>query len=574
MLIKEIMIILGVGTPFSHDPGAALLIDGELIAAADEERFSRNKHAINEFPVKSIKFCLAKAGIKASDVEIVAYPWSYAAYEGKMWDFFKRTWLSRPSDAFKSIIKAKSRHKDKIKRLNNILSSSGINPDKVKKYFVEHHLAHASSAYHLSGFKDSAIMTMDAAGEFTSTMFAEGKEGKIAKIKEFIYPDSLGMFYSVVTEYLGFEINDGEYKVMGMAPYGNPEKVDFSDVIKFDKSAYHVNDLFTYSRKRHRYESGKMFSKHMVKMWGPPRTGDGLTEPYIHIAAATQKTLEDVTLGLIDTYLGDILKKNGGNLSFAGGCALNVSLNRKLLGHPLIKHLYVQPASSDAGTPLGAATYVASELGEKLKPMTHVYLGPSYTNDEIKKELDKIKVKYTYHEDIEEVTAQLLSQGQIVAWFQGEMEYGPRALGNRSILGNPTTKGVSDRINEIIKFRENWRPFCPSMLPEYAKEILDSDHPALHMTLSFKISDKWKSKIPEAVHVDGTIRPQVVDPKTNPKYYKLLSIFNKKTGIPVLINTSLNRRGEPMVCSPKDAINMFYGSGLENLVMGNYLLRK
>ncbi len=569
------MKILGIGAPFFlHDPASALIIDGEVVAAVEEERFNRKKHAIGCLSVESTKFCLKKAGIKPSDVEVVAFPWSAKAYFMGMWPHFFDTLKDEPSRAFKGIKNFTKKKKEISTKLKMTLKGAGIDPDKVEIRYVEHHLAHASSAYHLSGFKDSAIMTMDGSGEFATTVFWEGVNGKIRKIKEFYLPNSLGRFYSTVTAYLGFQANDGEYKLMGMAPYGDPSKVDISKVISYDKAGYKTNPDYVWVTRSRRYDVNNIFSKHMVKMWGPPRTGDGLTEPYIHIAAATQKTLEDVTLGLIDTYLGDILKKNGGNLSFAGGCALNVSLNRKLLGHPLIKHLYVQPASSDAGTPLGAATYVASELGEKLKPMTHVYLGPSYTNDEIKKELDKIKVKYTYHEDIEEVTAQLLSQGQIVAWFQGEMEYGPRALGNRSILGNPTTKGVSDRINEIIKFRENWRPFCPSMLPEYAKEILDSDHPALHMTLSFKISDKWKSKIPEAVHVDGTIRPQVVDPKTNPKYYKLLSIFNKKTGIPVLINTSLNRRGEPMVCSPKDAINMFYGSGLENLVMGNYLLRK
>ncbi len=276
----------------------------------------------------------------------------------------------------------------------------------------------------------------------------------------------------------------------------------------------------------------------------------------------------------MENYLGDILKSNGGKLCFAGGVALNVKLNKRLLEHPLVRHLFVQPAASDSGTALGAATYVANELGEDVKPMSHVYLGPEYTNEVIREVLGKYRIPYEQPSDIIERASELLARGEIIAWFQGAMEYGPRALGNRSILASPQVEGISDEINSRIKFREKWRPFCPSILQEYAKDILGTDHPSPYMTFSFAVNDKWRGRIPEVVHVDGSTRPQVVDENTNPRFYSLLKSFHKKTGLPVLINTSLNRRGEPMVCSPQDAINMFYGSGLEYMALGDFLIRK
>ena len=568
------MIILGIGSPFIHDPSAAILVDGKLAAAADEERFIRQKHAYGQLPVNAIKFCLDKAGIEPSEVDIVCYPWSFAAYLSKVGLYAIRCWRRRPSRAFKAIVQAGRRYKERTNKLYSALKKAGINPRKPKIRFVEHHIAHASSAYHLSGFDRAAIMSMDGTGEFTATLFAKGEDGRIKKIKEIIRPDSLGRFYSTITAYLGFQTTDGEYKVMGMAPYGDPEKIDFSHIIKYNRQTYRANDDYVWVIRSRRYDKDKIFSKKMVSEWGPPREGDSLAEPYTHIAAGTQKALEDATITLMENYLEDSLKKNGGKLCFAGGCALNVSLNRKLIEHPLVNELFVQPASHDSGTALGAATYIASMMGEKIQSMRHVYYGPSYTSEDIKKLLDKYKIPYTYSENITEEASSLLADGKILAWFQGAMEYGPRALGNRSILANPSVPGMSDEINHRIKFREKWRPFCPSILPEYAEEILNSTHPAPYMTIGFKVNPVWKERIKETVHVDDTTRPQVVDPQTNPRFYELLKKFHQKTDIPVLINTSLNRRGEPMVCSPQDALNMFYGSGLEYMAMGDYLVRK
>lgn len=567
------MKILGIGSPFGHDASAALVVDGEVMAAAEEERFTRNKHAQGEMPLKSIEFCLKSTGIKPSDIDAVAYPWSYEALLDKRAEYFWRTAFTKPSRAYKKFFKCKRELVGQQKFINQVLAESGFDVNKTKIRWVEHHLAHAASAFYLSAVDEAGILSIDGGGEITATLLGYGKDKKITKLKEIVAPDSLGNFYSTMTDYLGFEREDGEYKVMGMAPYGDAAKINFDHIIYWKNRSYHCNDDYVWVTRNNRARVDKVYSKKMVKEFGPERVGDGLSEPYIHIAAITQKKLEDMTLKLVDAYLSDILKRCG-NLVFAGGCALNVTLNRKLIEHPLVKFLWVQPASHDAGTSLGAAIYAAKDVGEDVKPMKHVYLGPEFSNAEIENTLKESGFLYTKENDITETVAELIKDSNIVGWFQGRMEWGPRALGNRSILGNPTIKGTADRINAIIKFRENWRPFCPSILKEYAPEIIGSDHPAEFMTLSFKVTDKWRSKIPEVVHIDGTARPQVIDKETNPLYYKLIKRFYEKTGIPVVINTSLNRRGEPMVCSPKDAVIMFKGSGLEYLAIGNYLVRK
>ena len=566
------MKILGIGTPFPHDPSAALIIDGKVVAACDEERFVRKKHALDMLPVNAVKFCLQKAGIGPEEIDCVAFPWSNEAYNREKWAFAERTFFTKPGRAIKAITKASGRCRSKEKKVRQTLLESGIthNPEV---FFIEHHLAHASSAYHLSGFKDAAIMSIDGSGEFVSTLFAEGRKGKITKIKEFIIPDSLGLFYSTMTEYLGFVRNNGEYKLMGMSAYGDPSKCDLTGIISYNKKSFSVSDDYVWVSRAIRDKADRMYSRKMVKRFGPAREGDGLTEPYIHIAAATQQELEEATIGLMETYLGHILKKHG-NLCFAGGCALNVRMNRKILAHPLVKNLFVQPASNDSGCSLGAASYLANEFGEVVEPTPTVYLGPSYTNDEVEEALKRRGVAYERPADIITAAAELLSKGEILGWFQGAMEWGPRALGNRSILAHPAMPGISDEINAKIKFREKWRPFCPSMLAEDAPEILGSDHPSPYMALSFDITEKWRKRIPEAVHVDGSGRPQTVTEKDNPRFHRLLTAFKGKTGLPVLINTSLNRRGEPVVCSPDDALEMFYNCGLTYMAINDFLIHK
>lgn len=568
------MIILGFGGPFFlHDPASAILVDGKVVAAAEEERFIRKKHAVGSPSLKSMEYCMKEAGVKPSDIDAVAFPWSFDVFNRKKWAYILKTFYTEPSRAYKTMAKSAKRNRNIRNAVFTILRDLEINLPPSKVFFVEHHMAHAASAYTLSGYDQAAIMSIDGSGEFTSTLFASGKNSRINKIKEIDLPDSLGRFYSTMTAYLGFDPNDGEYKLMGMAPYGDPSKVDLSDIIYYDDRTFRINPEYVWPIRARRYRPDSMIPKKLVERFGPPREGDDLKEPYIHIAAATQKIFEDIVIRLMKTYLRQELQQTG-NLTFAGGCALNVVLNRRLMNEPLVKNIFVQPASHDAGTPLGAAVYVANNLGDKIEPMKDVYLGPSFTNDEIEGVLKKGGIVYKRSGNIEKEAAGLLRDGKVVGWFQGRMEFGPRALGNRSILGNPTIHGTSDRINEMVKFREKWRPFCPSILKERARDIIGIDIDAPFMTLSFKIQEAWKKRIPEVVHVDGTARPQTVSEIQNPRFYRLIKYFFEMTGIPVVINTSLNRRGEPMVCNPLDAVNMYLSSGLDHLAIGDFLVSR
>jgi len=565
--------ILGIGCSSFHDPSAALLVDGEVVAAAEEERFSREKHAFGQHPVHAATFCLEQAGLRPEDIDLVAYPWSGQILKEKRWEYAKRAFPKAPSKALRSFTKLEKLQRKRVGALHETLIKIGIDPT-IETAFVEHHLAHASSAFHLSGFESAAILTADGEGEVTSTLMAEGlADGTITKLKEILKPDSLGLFYSTMTEYLGFRSMNGEYKVMGMAPYGDPSKIDLREMLRNTKDGFRCDDRRVWVSKKHRYQ-GMHYARAMVEELGPPRTGDALREPYIHVAAAAQKMLEDTTLHLIERFLTEPLERNGGRLAYAGGVALNVRLNRKIIEHPLVNELYVQPASSDAGIALGAATYAAVARGQTLRPMVSAALGPSYSNDQVREVLDRFRIPYEPLEDAPSKAAELLAQGEVVAWFQGRMEFGPRALGQRSILGNPGVEGVSDEINQRIKFREKWRPFCPSVLKEYAAEIFDNTHDSPFMTFTFGVRPEWKAKVPEVVHVDGTARPQLVTPERAPRFDALLRAFHARTGLPVVINTSLNRRGEPMVCSPEDALAMFYGSGLEFLVIEDFLVTK
>ena len=563
-----------MAAPFSHDSSAALVVDGKVVAAAEEERFTRKKHDGN-FPVHSVNFCLKQAGLTPSDIDYIAFPWSIDILRERKWEYFFKTVRTRFSPAFKKLYRNQKELQDKVSFIHQTLEACGFDISSVKVKWVEHQLAHVASSYYLSGMKDAAVMSIDAGGEITSTLLGQTQKGNIQKIKEIVSADSLGAFYATMTDYLGFDRGEGEYKVMGMAPFGDSKKVNFDQIIWWDekKKTFRTNEKYVWVTRDKRFKVDKMYSKQMVDEFGPERAGDALSDPYIHIAAATQKKLEEIAVNLVETYLKESLTRHG-NLCFAGGCALNVSLNRILLDLPYVKKLWVQPAAHDTGTSLGAAVYVAHQMGESIAPMDNAYLGPEFSNHEIENELKQWPFAYTLEKDICRTACDLLDQKHVIGWFQGKMEWGPRALGNRSILGNPTVKGTADKINAIIKFREQWRPFCPSILREHANEILNSSHDAPYMTIAFKVNDVWKEKIPEVVHIDGTARPQLVDQKSNPRYYQLIQNFYEKTGIPVLINTSLNRRGEPMICSPKDALKMFEGCGLDYMVMGDYLVRK
>ena len=571
--------ILGLSGALTHDPSAALYIDGKLVAAAEEERFVRDKHAKNRMPYEAAKFCLQFAGIKPSDVDAVAIPFApISLFEKARWHYAKR-YLYAPDRSLDAIFAGNRRYYRYKKRIEWCLVQLGFDLKKIEIVPVEHHLAHAASAYHCSGFKEkTAILGIDGKGEYATTFFGYGENGKIHKIKEFYDPDSLGGLYGAVTEYLGFEMLDGEYKVMGMAPYGDPDKYDFSRLAKFENGELTVNTDYANVIGFKRYkENGKgfYFSPKLIDWLGPKRSGDIADDPYIHYASSIQKLFEDLSLKMIDYYLGDILRETG-RLAFAGGGALNVKLNQKIIARPEMKELFVQPASSDAGTAVGAAAYVSVERGVPVEKMEHVYLGPSFSNEEVIAACARHPAKPTWQviDEVPRRIANILNEGNPVAWFQGRMEFGPRALGGRSILGCPSIKGVADRINEQIKFRERWRPFCPSMIDTVGPKMLGSNHPAPYMTFTFKVSEEWKSRVPEVVHEDGTSRAQVLERRHNPRYYDLMAELEKLTGNGVVLNTSLNRRGEAMICSPTDALNMFFGSDLEYLVMEDVLVVK
>ena len=581
------MIVLGLSGALGHDASAAILVDGKIIAAAEEERFIRDKHAKNKFPYEAAKFCLKEAGIKPEDVDIVAFPYAEIPLTSKArWHYAKRHWYA-PDRALDAIFNGNRRFRRNRNKSLALMKALGITNAKFVP--VEHHLAHASSAYHLSGFKEkTAIVGIDGKGEYATTFFGYGENGKIHKIKEFYDPDSLGGVYGAITEFLGFDMLDGEFKVMGMAPYGDPKKYDLSSLVKFENGELIVNTALVNVVGLRRYKEkglkekgldgksrGHYFSPKLIEMLGPKRQGDEIDDPYIHYAASIQALLEDISLQMIEYYLGDIIRETG-KIAMAGGVALNVKLNQRIINMPHVKELFVQPASGDNGTSLGAATYAANEAGDTVEKMQHAYLGPAFTSEECIAacEAHPAKPKFTKVDHSPQKAAELLAAGNPLAWLQGRMEFGPRSLGCRSILGDPSFPGVADRINAQIKYRERWRPFCPSILDTVAEDILQTSHPAPYMTFTFDVAEHWKARIPEVVHEDGTARAQVVTHATNPRYYELIEHLGKLRGTPVVLNTSLNRRGESMICSPTDALNMFYGCDLEYLMMEDILVTK
>lgn len=573
------MVILGLSGAINHDPSAAVYIDGELVAAVEEERFTRDKHAKGQMPLKSTQFVLNQADLKPAEVDVVAVPMApVSILSPARWHYAKRYWYA-PDRALDVLFNGNRRYRRYVSNVRKMLESLGFEWDQFEFEPVEHHLAHASSCYHLSGFKEkTAIMGVDGKGEYATTFFGYGEKGVIHKIKEFYDPDSLGGLYGAITEYLGFDMLDGEYKVMGMAPYGDPKKYDLSRLIDCDGKHFQVNTRLAnvVGLRRHKESSQSFyFTSELIKWLGPRRKGDVADDPYIHYAAAMQELYETVVLNLMDYYLGDIIKETG-KIAFSGGGALNVKLNQKIIERPEVKELFVQPASGDAGTAIGAASFAAVKRGVEVKKMTHVYLGPSFTNEQVVEacEMHANQPSFSKIDHVPQSIAKILVDGNPVAWFQGRMEFGPRALGCRSLIGNPSTKGVADRINEQIKFRERWRPFCPSMLDRVSKEMFNVDHPAPYMTFTFKVNEAWKARVPEVVHEDGTSRGQAVSKDTNPRYYELLEEMEKLTGNGVVLNTSLNRRGEPIVCTPTDALNMFFGSDLQYLIMEDILVVK
>ena len=588
--------ILGLSC-FYHDSAACLIHNGEIIAAAQEERFTRKKHD-SSFPTNSIKFTLDIAKIKLQDVEaIVFYEKPFLKFERILETSiafapygFKQFCMSMPL-----WIKEKLFQKDLIFNELKKIDSNFKDIKKIK--FSEHHISHAASAFYPSPFNEALIITSDGVGEWTTFSVAIGRNEKIEIVKEINFPHSLGLLYSAFTYYLGFKVNSGEYKVMGLAPYGQPK---YADLIFNNLVDMKSDGSFKLNMKYFNYPTGltmtnQKFSKLFNKEKREPE--HELENFHMDIAASIQLVVERIMLKILNNLKQEFNIKN---LCMAGGVALNCVVNGKIEKDKIFEKIWIQPAAGDAGCSLGAAlAYWHLELNNKRTVLNHdkmkgSFLGPNFDKEFIKKELDILGANYTYLEDekLYSFVSNALSKKQAIGWFQGRAEFGPRALGARSIIADPRDFEMQKNLNLKIKFRESFRPFAPAILRQDLNDYFDLNIDSPYMLLVSFIKDKYKLKsevnnkfgldklyekkstLPAITHVDYSARIQTVHENTNKKFYKLLEAFKKKTGCPILVNTSFNVRGEPIVNSPKDAFRCFMGTGLDLLVIENFVLEK
>ena len=591
--------ILGISA-FYHDSAAVLIQDGKVIAAAQEERFSRKKND-SSYPFHSIEFILKEANLKLNEIDYIAF------YEKPLLKFKRllETYVAFAPRGFKSFstsipiwLREKLFQK---KMLFNELKKHDKNFNDINKiYFSEHHLSHAASAFYPSPFKDAIILTLDGVGERATTTVAKGDGRDLKILKEIHFPHSIGLLYSAFTYYTGFKVLSGEYKVMGLAPYGEPKykKIIFDKLIDLkDDGTFRLNmEYFDYATGL------KMTNNKFSKLFGQPVRNpqkDLLTQFHMDIASSIQSVTEEIVLRLTKS----IAKEYGNNnLCMAGGVALNCVVNGKILKEKVFKNIWIQPAASDAGGALGAALALwhkelKKERNYPIKDeMQGSYLGPSFTDNEIEKNFINLNAVYEKfsEEDMLKITAKELSQGKTIGWFQGRMEFGPRALGARSIIADPRSDKMQKTLNLKVKFRESFRPFAPSIISEELPKWFELNCNSPYMLLVAGVNkslrkemtseenklfgiDKLnikRSEIPAVTHVDYSARIQTVHENTNPKYYKLLQNFKKITNCPILVNTSFNVRGEPIVCNVQDAYRCFLGTELDMLVCGNFVLYK
>jgi len=564
------MIVLGIST-FFHDSSAAIIIDGKIIAAAEEERFTRKKHDFG-FPFHAVDFCLKEAGITIDKVNYIAF------YEKPLLKFERvmSQFLHSFPKGFPAFYKTMPSWLNEKLRIRKIIKKKLKFNGKI--LFVDHHLAHAASSYLISPYKKAVILTVDGVGEWASATYGYAKGNQIKIEKEIKFPHSLGLLYSAVTGYCGFKINSGEYKLMGLSAYGKPIYYDkFKKLvdIKEDGSFALNMDYFVY------YYKFAMPSKKFIEEFGPARKKEEeMTQRYEDIASSLQKFLEDNLFKILNN-LHDKYKCD--NLCMAGGVALNSVANGKILKKTKFKSLFIQPAAGDGGTSVGAAVYIYFSLlnNKRNYVMTDAYLGPKFSDEYIKNFLDKNTIKYYEFKDDKElvnIVSKLIYENNVVGWLQGRMELGPRALGARSILSNPCNTRMQDILNLKVKHREKFRPFAPVVCVDDAKTYFECDkkipYTADFMLMVYPIKKNKRKLIPAVTHVDGSGRLQVVRREQNTRYYDLIKKFGKLSGVPILINTSFNVRGEPIVCTPYDAYRCMMGTGIDYLVMGIYLIRR
>lgn len=558
--------ILGLSY-FYHDAAACLLKNGEIAAAAQEERFTRKKHDA-DFPKNAIEYCLKEAGITIKDIDYIGF------YEKPFIKFERllETYLTMAPRGIYSFLKSMPVWiREKLWIAESIKKELDYDKEII---FIDHHLSHAASTFFPSTFEDAAILTVDGVGEWTTTAYGYGKGKEITLTHEIKFPHSLGLLYSAFTDYLGFKINSGEYKVMGLAPYGKPiyyNTILGNLIFLKDDGSFKLNmDFFAYAHTL------KMYNKKFEELFGYPKreSESKLEQHHFDIASSIQLVTEEVMLRMVNHLHKETLQEN---LCLAGGVALNAVANGRILKESPFKNIFIQPAAGDAGGAYGVAAFIHHSLyGDKTKhSMKMPYYGPMYSNDEIRDFLNKNKVKYIEldRDVLLKQTAKLIVAKQVIGWFQGRMEWGPRALGSRSIIADPRDFEMRDVVNLKIKFRESFRPFAPTVLLEKASEFFEIDCPSPYMLLVAQVK-KDKRVIPAVTHVDGSARLQTIAREDNPLFYDLINEFYKLTGVPVIINTSFNVRGEPIVCTPADAYMCFMRTKMDYLVMGNFLIDK
>lgn len=575
------MKILGIFHSYS-DPSAALLRDGRVVAFAEEERFVRVKHATRQFPIRAVRYVLGSGGIGIDNIDCIAQAWDCPAYDdgtlAAVYDRINRRYPTTEADLAyqRKHLQALSSASQCDIILQNMRREFGdIKFPPVK--FVRHHLTHACMAHFHSGFDEALVLTIDGSGEWTTTAWWHGYKAKLDPLGEVTIPHSLGWLYSAFTEYLGFRAYDGEYKVMGLAAYGKPNAELAGRVAKiawYDNQGGFETDpmLLSRGRRRYSYYYPDTLAEHLAR---PPRAEtEEINDWHMSLAYEVQCRLEDIVEEMVAYWTG---KTGLRKLAIAGGVGLNIKMNARLFRSGLVDDVFIHPLCADAGVSIGAAMALEHMGGHG--PADHSRLktvswGPEFSDEEIEKTLKTCKQSYTKEDAIHGTVARLLAEGKVVGWFQGRMEGGPRALGNRSILADPRDVGSRDRVNAVIKFREFWRPFCPSMTEAGAKRYLKRFTDAPFMILAFDATDNAKREVPAVVHVDDTVRVQIVNRDDNPVYYRLLESFEKLTGVPCVLNTSFNVKGEPIVCIPQDAIRTFSATGLDALAIGSFLLRK
>jgi carbamoyltransferase len=558
------MNILGINFTDFHESSACLLQDGKVVFACAEERLSRVKQD-KKFPLLAIKAALDFAGLTPGEVDHVAFsfPLSWEFYRHNLKLMLAGTWGISSVRAQRWVLGFLKGQRHRGGELDYVRA---FGKPKGGVYHINHHLAHALSSYCMSGFEQASVLVIDGRGTYEATTLWHARGGELKLLETYEFPNSLGVFYAGITEMLGFEPFSDEWKVMGLAAYGKPSH-DLTRLIRSNAETYSVDG-------RRFFGKDDCDRNGLEEVTGPCRLEtEELSAQHQNLARSAQDACEQAMLALLKR----ITKLTGcRKLCLAGGVALNCKANGELLRSGLIDDIYVQPAAGDDGTCIGAALGVYQELGLPLPriPTGHSYLGHEFSNEAIEKVLKVYKLPYQRVENASRTAAELLAQNHLVGWFQGRMEFGPRALGNRSILSDPRRAGNRDRVNEAVKFRESWRPFAPSVLEEKAHLYFHDFKPSPYMILSFWANKTRAQEIPAVVHVDGSCRVQSVDRVTNPRYYGLLQEFEKLTGVPVVMNTSFNLKGDPIVCSPKDAVQTFYTSGLDDLVIGSFLVSK